>query len=58
MENVLKDMSPEQALRLLIATYILGTMIDTPVNDVKDGDDAKRVKVRAAFRYADLLING
>lgn len=58
MNELLKDMGADKLLRIAIATYILGTMIDTPVNDVKDGDEAKRLKVRAAFRYADLLIYG
>jgi hypothetical protein len=58
MDDLLKNMDPEKMLRIAIATYILGTMMDTPVNDVKDGDEAKRLKVRAAFRYADMLIYG
>ena len=38
----------EKALRLLIATYLLGQMLPT--------GGLKQDKVKAAFEYADLLI--
>lgn len=55
-----RELSPVEAeqfegwIRLAIATYLLGWMIDTPVN--ANGADAKDIKVKAAFDYADKLL--
>lgn len=46
-----------QFIRLGIATYILGQMIDTPTAPSADMS-AKERKVKAAFEYADLLMRG
>lgn len=49
--------SREKRMRLLIATYLLGQMIDTPTHGLT-GQASKEVKVKAAFDYADLLMKG
>lgn len=41
--------------RLIIATYLLGQMLDTPANSTPE-KTAKERKVSAAFEYADLLM--
>jgi hypothetical protein len=46
----------EANLRLIIAAYLLGQMLDTPANTTPE-ESAKERKVRAAFAYADLLLN-
>lgn len=43
--------------RLVIATYLLGQMMhQETVSNL--GDNAKAIKVKAAFEYADLLLKG
>lgn len=53
-QNLTRLGMEESTLRLFIATYLLGEMIDTPVN--ANGADAKDIKVKAAFDYADKLL--
>lgn len=63
MANVIDTMlSSEQGatelMRLIIATYILGTMMESGVNTKNGTENPKERKVRAAFEYADLLLKG
>jgi hypothetical protein len=44
------------AFRLIIATYLLGQMMDTPAHGA-NGSESKMLKVQAAFDYADRILN-
>jgi len=57
MKLDLEDSIPEQVIRLVVATYILGQIVDTPTHGLQ-GQASKEAKVKAAFDYADLLLKG
>lgn len=57
MNNNVKDIPPEQIVKLAIATYLLGHMINTPTEGLR-GTASKQAKVSAALEYADLLMKG
>lgn len=63
MKNLLGLMKKEEAdvlagfIRLAIATYLVGQMMDTEAH-TKNGENPKERKVKAAFEYADLLMKG
>lgn len=58
IEWVMKSSGQDRrgALRLVIATYLLGQMMDTPAH-AKNGDESKMLKVQAAFDYAERILH-
>jgi len=52
------DSSDKPLVRLAVATYLLGQMLETPINARPNSSETpKERKVKAAIEYADLLIN-